>query len=725
MRFLIGLTVIVMSLAPPVRAELSLPAVFSDHMVLQRQQPIAVWGKADPGQKVQAALGDAQATATAGDDGRWTLQLPEFDAGGPHVMTVTAGEQALRFEDVLIGDVWLVSGQSNAMFGLKDTLAGAKAAVEAAKLADRLRINRRRDWQQVDQQGALGFSAVCIYFALELAEHVDVPIGLIQRGQGGVMIQSFISPRGLKADPVLRENTVEPWQRYRAQYEQRQARLEAMPAEQRPIKAWPDPDEHTSAPSVLFHRDIEPVIPYTLRGVLWYQGESDAWGFPIAGLYKHHLRALVDDWRAHWNDKDLPFVLFQLPNYKPAAMADPVATAPWPIVQEAQAQLAAEDENVALAVGIDTEAPDIHPRRKRFFGERAARAALEAFYDADVAGQGPTLKDMRIVGDKVHLQFDHARGLHAEDGQLAGFAIAGADRAFHWARGKIEGDTVILHSPEVDQPVAVRYAFWEASPYSLYNKAGLPAGPFRTDDWPWDTPAKRERTLTARRVADAPVIDGRLSDAAWRQAEAAGGFQRIHTYADAPHPTRAMVAWDQQHLYVAFEARCGEKQPRAEAEKRDANAIFQDDNVEVLIDADRDGQSYYRIAVNPAGALWDARGVNRRGIEQDVLMQEALYAWRSIDPKWDGTFERATARGAGRWTVELAIPWKTIGRDGPPAGQALPMQFNRYLARANRHVEWATTGRDRNTGAMMPPHAMGQYIMHHSPRRFGTVEFAR
>ena len=704
--------------AAPARAELALPAVFGDGMVLQRGEPAPVWGRAEGGARVVVRVAGEKAVAEAAANGRFRVDLPALEAGGPHVLRVSAGDAALRFEDVLVGDVFLVSGQSNAAFALRGSEQAAWAKKRVAKL-DRLRLRKRDAWKAATPETAAELSAVGIYFALELARDVDAPIGLVQRAVGGTAIRSYVSRAALAREPAVRREILEAWRKYRATYDERLAAWKRTPEDERRLDEPPRLDGR-NAPGHLFRNMIRPLAPYALRGVLWYQGESDAWGFPVASLYEPQLRLLIADWRRRFDDPDLPFILFQLPHYEPKAVTEPKPMAPWSLVQEAQARVAETTSGVALNVGIDTEAETIHPKNKRFFGERAGRVALGAIYGRDVPHRGPTLERMRIEGETVTLDLDHAEGLRAAGGDLVGFAVAGPDRAFHWADARIAGESVILTSPAEENPVAVRYAFWDWAPWSLENAHGLPAGPFRTDDWSWDMPVKRHRRADAAPASSAPVIDGALDDGAWRGAEASGAFERVHTYAPAPHPTKVRALWDERALYVAF--RCaGQAEPRAEAGKRDAKGIWRDDHVELVVDADGDGETYHRFAVSAAGAIYDARATSDPDIDEAPLRMGLLERFRAGEAAWNGAIEAAVAQDGGGWSVELRVPWSALGREAPEAGETIPVQFARRFAEAGRHVVWQHTGRDRSTGAMPPRFNRGGLIEHYAPRRFGAL----
>lgn len=704
---------------------LSLPEIFGEGMVLQRQRPIRVWGTAEADQRVRVRLADRSASTTADGEGAWRVEFEPMAAGGPHELTVTAGEQSLTRRDVLIGEVWLLSGQSNMAMGLKGVTAAEKRAATNGADLPRLRLNRDwpdegHAWRASNEANALNFSAIGYMFGRRIHRQLDdVPVGLILRARGGTMIQSLISDEGLRRDPIVRQRITDRWDRYRSRYEQIQARVARRPSHARPANLA-DP-QGSNAPSNQFREKIAPLIPYPLRGAVWYQGESDAWGFPIASGYERMLGALIEDWRRQWRDPSMYFAIVQLANYQPSEQDPPVVTGPWALVQEAQAKVA-EDVNVGLAVAIDSEAETIHPRRKRDAARRAADCALNDVYGHDVASRGPRPRAITIHGNEAHVRLDHAEGLHARGGEVSGVIIAGADRRFHHAEARIEGRTLIASSPRVPAPVAVRYAFWEASPYSLYNGAGLPAGPFRTDDWSWDIPAKGTPAVTGRQAKQPPTIDGKLDDAAWENAAAATGFHVQHTYAQAPATTRTRVAWDDDALYLGF--RCESEAVGGldnAAKRRDDRALWVGDYVEAVVDVDLDDRHYHRFAVTPDGTIYDAKGFFDPAIRDDILWQGMLKMYRDLDAKWNPKWRVGTGRVDGAWVAELAIPWAALGGEAPEAGATLKLQLARRFGADGPVVNWARTGRGYSTGAMMPPRMTGRFQRYHEPDRFGAL----
>ncbi len=620
--------------------------LFSEHMVLQRDRPVPVWGWATPGQKVTVKLKGRTASGIADADGRWQVKIGPFRAGGPYVFTVS-GPESVEFTDVLIGDVWLCSGQSNMEMGIgacnaTNDIAGAD--FPQIRLLTVPRLVSTKPVQTVAcrwlpcsptnvMQGVWGgFSAAGFYFGRELYQNLKIPIGLIHSSWGGTVAEAWTSPEGLRPlgdfegrldqvtaaanggskdypgqlakwyqanDPGTAQgwynpgwddsswktvnmpqafelaglpdydgivwfrrefdlpadwagkdltlslgpiddmdttwiNGVEVGEKYRVDIPRvynvpatvlkpgrnvlairvldtggfggltgKAEQLHLAPAkdtqaaplslagswqmrDSAPFAKLPAPpkwfdDNNPNLCTVLYNGMIAPLLPFAIKGAIWYQGESNA---DRARQYRALLPAMIQDWRRHFGVGDFPFYIVQL-----AAFQD-VSPEPrdsnWAELREAQALTARNDSHAGLAVAIDIgEAKDIHPKNKREVGRRLALCALARTYHKKTEWSGPWYKSMQEKGDAIRLTFDHVDGgLMAKGDKLTGFAIAGDDRKFVWADAVVEGKAVLVSSPKVPKPAAVRYA-WDINPVcNLYNQAGLPAVPFRTDDWP-------------------------------------------------------------------------------------------------------------------------------------------------------------------------------------------------------------------------------------------------
>jgi len=489
-----------------VRGAVRLPAILGSGMVLQQDSDLCIWGWARPGEQVTVRLAGQDGKATAGPDGQWTVTLLPLTAGGPYQLAVQGAGEALVLDDVLVGEVWLCSGQSNMWWPVKLCAAGEQETREANWPRIRLftapvkpclkpQQDVKGQWTACTPDSVKDFSAVAYYFGRYLHRELGVPIGLIHSSVGGTRIEAWTSREALEADPMNQpmlqqwdtrvakypQQAQEKYQRKLLKWEQKvqQAQTQFQPAPQKPDPPTP-PEEDANGPTVLYNGMIAPLTPLAIRGVIWYQGESNA---SNAWAYRTLLPMMIHDWRQRWGRGDFPFLQVQLANFGPRQDDQPPM---WAELREAQLR-SLEVVNTAMAVAIDIgDANDIHPPNKQDVGKRLALAALATVYGKDAAFSGPIYRSMRVDGDSIVLSLDHVEGgLTSRDGQpLTGFAIAGEDRSFVDAQARIEGHTVVVSSPRAPRPVAVRYGWANNPPCNLYNAAGLPASPFRTDDWP-------------------------------------------------------------------------------------------------------------------------------------------------------------------------------------------------------------------------------------------------
>jgi len=506
------LTTCLLLLATPLAAELTLPAMFSDSMVMQRDQPVKVWGWAAPGQEVQVGIGDQKKTATADADGRWVTQLDALPAGGPHAMTITGDDRTLTVNDILVGEVWLCSGQSNmAMTVSRSNNPQAEAAAATHPQIRMFTVGSGHSlelqetcsgtWTVCSPETVGGFSATAYFFGRRLHKELNVPIGLINSSVGGTSVESWTSLPAQSAVASIKprldawkaeddafdeaaataryEKALTAWKEKLASRKSSDAN-KAQAAPKKPQMAS-RPSNDRNYPANLFNGKINPLVGYTIKGAIWYQGENSS-GRGFSHLYGDQLATLVNDWRERWGQGNFPFGWVQLPNFR-NPQTQPSQTDGWVLVQEGMLKTLSLP-HTGMAVTIDVgEAKDIHPKDKQSVGHRMAQWALADVYQQDVIAMGPIYAASKIDGDQVVIEFDYATGLHAKNDDLKGFAIAGADRKFVSATAKIDGDRVIVSSPNISQPVSVRYA-WAANPvFSLYNAAEIPASPFRTDNW--------------------------------------------------------------------------------------------------------------------------------------------------------------------------------------------------------------------------------------------------
>jgi sialate O-acetylesterase len=482
--------------------DLWLPSIFSDHMVLQRGMPVPVWGTATPGVKVTVKLAGQSAVANAGEDGRWRVDLAALTDPGPFTLEVSTPAASCSFTDVLAGEVWLCSGQSNMDFTLASTakrsfsgVTGWKNEVAAARhpklrmfTADwTMREHPQREvpgkWAVCDPENAADFSAVAYYFGREIQQALGVPVGLVTCAYGASTIEAWIGEDALTKHPQF-DGLLKEFARKRTAFRDDPKAFESYGAA---LAKWkggraprhPDPVQDQHNPCVLHNGMIAPIAPYALRGAIWYQGESN---LNTRGIYPDLQKALIEDWRDLWGNPALPFYYVQLAAYKAPSKA-PAPGGQIAAMREAQAtSLAIPHTGMAVTIDIGEE-KDIHPRNKLDVGKRLARLALAGSYQKPVVPCGPLFRDASIGNQRIRIRFDHAGGgLVAKGGSLKQFAIAGPDRNFVHAEAVIDGDSVVVSNPAITHPAYVRYA-WADNPLgaNLSNAEGLPAAPFRND----------------------------------------------------------------------------------------------------------------------------------------------------------------------------------------------------------------------------------------------------
>ena len=493
--------------------DLKLAAVFSDHMVLQRDKPVPVWGWADQGEKITVEFGGQKQSAVADADGKWQIKLVPMAASAESQTLVVLSEKPDRkaeVSDVLVGEVWLGSGQSNMAMTVnraKDFETEQAAAnfplirmfKEESAASATAQADSKGKWAVCSPETVAGYSATLYFFGRELHRELNVPIGLINSSVGGTPIESWIAEEAQAKVPELKDlveaqaktaaaideatmkaNYEKQLARWKAQAEK--AKKDGTKAPRRPT----DPLEsirRKGNSGGLFNGKISPLIPYAVRGIVWYQGEANA--APGKGpYYQYQLPLLVNDWRSRWGE-ELPFAWVQLPNFGREGDG-------WSLVREAMLKtLSLPKTGMAITVDIG-ETKDIHPKNKQDVGGRLALWALGEVYGKTVpATSGPLPAGHKVDGDSITVTFLHADGgMVAKGGELKGFVVAGEDQQWKLAQARIVGKTVVVSSSEVSRPVAVRYA-WSADPdCNLFNEAGLPASPFRTDDWLVEQPAK-------------------------------------------------------------------------------------------------------------------------------------------------------------------------------------------------------------------------------------------
>lgn len=442
-------------------AELKVSSMFSDNMVLQRDKPIIIWGVGEPGAEIILQLAEQRKNIIINQTGKWSITFDPLPAGGPHQLVIKSGTQKIELQNVMVGEVWLCSGQSNMQWKTADVANAEEEIRQASNYSDvRLYLvpksgaDQPREiinayWQVCSPETVGEFSAVAYFFARELKSSPllkNVPIGLIDASYGGTMVEAWISSDTL-----------------RSRFPDEELRVS--------LFGW--------KPSSMFNGMIAPVVPYQIRGVLWYQGESNC-GRPEQ--YGRLFPAMIENWREAWKQPDLPFLFVQLPNY-----AEKIDGLHFTWLREVQQKVAQRVPHTAMAVTIDTDMGyDLHPKNKRDVALRLALLARNKVYGENIPCSGPVYKSHTIVDDTVRVLFDNTEGglINKNCGPLRGFAIAGEDGVFWYADASIHGDEVWLRHSRVPAPRYVRYA-WEGNPQAdLYNVADLPAAPFRTDNFP-------------------------------------------------------------------------------------------------------------------------------------------------------------------------------------------------------------------------------------------------
>lgn len=451
-------------------ADVRLPKIFGDQMVLQQGMQNTFWGTADAGEQVTVTVGETKAVATAGADGRWMVKIAAPPVGGPYIVNI-AGKNSITLKDVLCGEVWICSGQSNMQWPVQRANDGPNEINAANHPKLRLfQVDRRianspqtdcdGEWLITSPQTIASFSAVGYFFGRELQKNLDVPVGLVQVAWGGTVAEAWMSREALAGDEAFK-----PIVDRAAKFNARQ------------------PNQATN----LYHGMLAPVIPLAMRGVIWYQGESNV---SRAEQYAKLFPALIADWRRAWGQGDFPFLFVQLAPYR-FGPKDPAECAE---LREAQLTTLSSVKNTGMVVTTDIgNVKDIHPRNKQEVGRRLALWALGTTYGKEVAYSGPIYDSFTIEDNKLRLKFKHtAGGLIAKDnGALTQFTIAGEDQKFMPAVATIDGETLIVSSDAVPKPVAVRFAWRDDAEPNLLNKASLPASPFRTDTWKLVTEGKR------------------------------------------------------------------------------------------------------------------------------------------------------------------------------------------------------------------------------------------
>jgi sialate O-acetylesterase len=468
-------------------------------MVIQRDLPVHVWGMTTPGESVSVTFRGEKRTATATQIGRWNAYLSPGSAGGPFEMVVkglagTSGDaastQTITLEDVLVGDVWVASGQSNMEFEMRKAATAAEDLPHAANLRIRLLMVKKKAVEfaqdDIDSEGwavstpetTKDFSAVAWYFARDIEKREHVPVGVIDSTWGGTVAEAWTRTAALGQDAALAPLFIS-WGKMTEREsdavldeQDRQRQRDEAKAQGKPEPKFPwHPQLLSWGPGMLYNGMIAPLTKFPIRGVIWYQGESNS-ALERWPLYQRIFSTMIEDWRKQWSVGDFPFLYVQISNFKSSPAED------WAELREQQLKTLAL-RNTAMAVTIDIGNPDdVHPTDKVDVGLRLARAARALSYGESVEYSGPMFRQTTPEGHTIRAWFDHAKGLMAKDGALTGFEVAGADGKFVPAEATVDGTTVVVTSPAVAEPMFVRYGWANSPQCNLFDGEGLPASPF-------------------------------------------------------------------------------------------------------------------------------------------------------------------------------------------------------------------------------------------------------
>ena len=487
-------------------AEVTLAPAFSDNAVLQRETGVPVWGKADPGEKISVSFKGQKKETKADAAGNWQVILDKMPASADPAELTVQGDNQIVLKNIVVGDVWLCGGQSNMAWYVKDTLNAEEEVANSANPLIRHNAAPRRasstaqdeiamtGWQLAGPETTGRFTATGYYTGRELQKELGIPIGLLNISYGGTQVEAWMSPEAIDANPqcgnvrnrwaetlanypaALKkyEALKEKWEKDRAQ-----AKKDGKPFKRRAPMAPPNAGTRYE-PSSLYNAMLHPNIPYAIAGILWYQGEANA---ARHQEYADLIKGLIKQWRKDFGQGDVPFIYVELANFGRRSSTDPARVA-WAYQREAQ-RGALSEPNSGFASAIDIgETANIHPKNKQEVGRRLALNALALKYGRAIETRGPEFAQCTLDKGVAIVRFTHAEGMYLKNKQDTGFCVAGDDGVFHPAKAEVDGDTVRVWSDEVDTPKYVRYLFENDPKASLYNAAGLPAAPFRTDKFP-------------------------------------------------------------------------------------------------------------------------------------------------------------------------------------------------------------------------------------------------
>lgn len=503
-------------------ADVKMPAFFNDNMLLQRNIPVNIWGWATPDENVTVSFANQKVSTIAGKDGKWLVKLNPLNLNKKAQALVIEGPNKIVIKNVLVGDVWVCSGQSNMEMTVQETInAKDEIATSENPFIRHMKVNNSislypkeellcSKWDIAGPQNTSTFTAVGYYFAREIVKQTGVPVGLINTSWGGTRIEPWTPAEAFRKIPELKNiseqvdlwiPTTETGKKVFLKYIENMkawiSTAEITVKEGRIPAAMPLAPGSTNTqttPTMIFNNMVNPLVNYGIKGTIWYQGESNG---KDGNIYIHKMNALISGWRTCWQQGNFPFYFVQLANFQTSDPNNAAGGERWAYLREAQLKTLSVVPNTGMAVIIDIgETANIHPRDKQDVAIRLAAWALNDVYGIKSVHSGPLFKCFRVEGNKIRISFDHVgSGLvsgvkigiapfKASDDKLKWFAIAGTDQKWYWADAIIDGNTVLVSSDKVSEPVAVRYAFaMNPEGANLYNKEGFPASPFRTDNW--------------------------------------------------------------------------------------------------------------------------------------------------------------------------------------------------------------------------------------------------
>lgn len=474
-------------------ADVKVPNVFSDHMVLQQGQANRVWGSAEAGEAVVVSIGDQKHETKANEQGKWSVSLAALPAGGPHELTI-AGKNTITIKDVLVGEVWICSGQSNMQWSVNASndpdLERLSAKNDQIRMINFPQVgvqepvwsHDERRWMVCSPETVGNFSAVGYFFGRQLQQTLGVPVGLINNAWGGSAAEAWVPRNVLEADAQYTP-LMERWKQNEARFKELSEKKDLSEEEKKQLNGMRGQMGGNSRPGNIYNGVLKSHLGYGIRGAIWYQGESNA---GRAYQYRELFPLMISTWRSEWGQGDFPFYWVQLADFK-AENPNP-AESDWAELREAQTMTMGVLENTGQAVIIDIgEGKDIHPKNKVDVGRRLARWALAKDYGINIAYRSPQYKSAEKSGNKMIITFDSINGgwRPFDVNEPRGFAIAGEDKKFVWAKAKILPDGRIeVSADEVQDPTSVRYGWADNPVCNMFDNAGLPLTPFRTDDWP-------------------------------------------------------------------------------------------------------------------------------------------------------------------------------------------------------------------------------------------------